>query len=623
MGRSTGRELPERLAAHPEHAPGATQPQVTRFVFEDVEDRVLDETVAARDLRPPPVLEPEETGAVGSEPEHAVFVFVDGFDAGPGQGDSGDVGLDPVAHESREPARGPEPHRPLAVLVHRADLVHGAVLDGIGRELARSQATEPVPGAEPQRAVTRLQEGRDDLAGKPTLGERGEAPVLEAAHPAVGGRPEDPVPVHQESAADVVAQSIGLAIGGPSPLAEAAHSGVSADPQAAIRSLGEAPGQIVDQPFAGAQARELSVTQAAQSAAVEADPEVAKGVLEDRPNEVAREPLGASQPRPAALRQPTEPVVGADPEVAVPVFGEGADLLARQAVPLREPPVGPVLPLHETAALGADPHASVARGQQRPDHLRTHLLVPQDSAHETVEAAVGAEPDGPRRVLGQGQDRVSNEPTGQRVGGDLAGVPTIDTCVRRADPQAPVAPHQEGARPLAVGPLAREAAIGPSAERSVRADPQAPVPGHREAPEVVVAELRSVLHVEDAEVRAVEADEAALGPEPEVTVGSLADRADGRERKPVAHVPLVEHILLDRLAGVEGMGGVGGGEQRGQERTGSKCGAGRTSSRGRPEGRRTMADVSAWCAPAQGRSHPQRRRRRHYAPRGRPSKLRG
>jgi len=71
----------------------------------------------------------------------------------------------------------------------------------------------------------------------------------------------------------------------------------------------------------------------------------------------------------------------------------------------------------------------------------------------------------------------------------------------------------------------------------------------------VAADRGRVATIEDDEAHAVEAGEALLGADPQVTVAGLRDRQRRVLRQTIGDLPRVEHVLRGRLERAERQGG--------------------------------------------------------------------
>jgi len=83
---------------------------------------------------------------------------------------------------------------------------------------------------------------------------------------------------------------------------------------------------------------------------------------------------------------------------------------------------------------------------------------------------------------------------------------------------------------------------------------------------VAVEHPGGVALVEDGELHAVETDEAAFRPQPQVSVARLRDRLDRVLREAVLRLPDLERVLGDGLARIERGGARGEEEQEERDR---------------------------------------------------------
>jgi len=136
-----GRHVVELGDTHREDPPVAAHPEPTPPVLEDLEDHVVEQTLARR------------------------------------------VGGDAVRLDAPQAAAvGPHPEHPAAVHMKRADEVVGeAVVGGMRDEVAVAQRRQPSIGGDPERAVAVLEQGAKVIARQPVRrGERYEAAAVEA-----------------------------------------------------------------------------------------------------------------------------------------------------------------------------------------------------------------------------------------------------------------------------------------------------------------------------------------------------------------------------------------------------------------------------------------------------------
>jgi hypothetical protein len=67
----------------------------------------------------------------------------------------------------------------------------------------------------------------------------------------------------------------------------------------------------------------------------------------------------------------------------------------------------------------------------------------------------------------------------------------------------------------------------------------------------IALDLRRAVRIKDGEVNSIEPDETSVGRQPDVSVASLNDVADGVLREPVLCRPDAETVLIDWGSGIE------------------------------------------------------------------------
>ena len=88
----------------------------------------------------------------------------------------------------------------------------------------------------------------------------------------------------------------------------------------------------------------------------------------------------------------------------------------------------------------------------------------------------------------------------------------------------------------------------------IGAQPEAAAGVHQGAEDVRTAGRKGPLARHQPELRAVEADEAALRAQPQVAVLALGDRVDAAARKAVLGAPALALVACQRTSGIERLG---------------------------------------------------------------------
>ena len=535
---------------NPEHAAVAGQPEVAAAVLHDLLRGVVEDTFLLAERR-----------------EAAVA----------------------VAREA--PARR-EPVRAVRVLVRRRDdVVRKSVARRERPELSVGEAAHAAAeGADPERARA-VCEHREDRVGREAVPRAvGDEPAALEAVQSGGHRPgpHDPLPVDDDRHDRIAGQPVLHGVSLQDRTLEPHEAGPArSDPERTVGAFGD----CLDRPAELGEALEpfLAGGAAAQDAVGGARPQGAAAVLEHRPELVFREALALRVHRHASGLDAVEPAVGrADPQAAFTVFGQRENPVAREAVGGAVAQEAP-LPEPEDACVGAEPEIPVAIAVERPhergreprglavERGREPVDVGEPAARPDPHPALGvgqdgdrgarksvghgpwhellavqargapqaAHPQGAGRVLADGSDPRPGQPVAVREGlhrssfdpGRAEARPGPDPAARvleeRSDLGAVDAADRKGLEPIAAH--VDEAAHG--------ADPERAVAGGEQRLHPVVRERRRVARVENREADAVEAHEAFLRPEPEVSVAGLGDGGDRVLRQARVARPRVVPVL--------------------------------------------------------------------------------
>ena len=192
-------------------------------------------------------------------------------------------------------------------------------------------------------------------------------------------------------------------------------------------------------------------------------------------------------------------------------------------------------------------------------------------AEPVQAAAVGADPEASVAVLHDLPDVIVREPVLRGVSRDPAVLEAIRASAAGADPDAlPRDPRRSTARGCSRGPrrrVRREHARSRSGGARPRCRPrESPARSSKSACALLLRIPGRVALVEHRELHAVEADQAALGAEPDVAVAGLENRLDRVLGQAVVGLPDLVGVLGDRLGRIEA-GGPGPGAGARQHET--------------------------------------------------------
>ncbi len=433
---------------------------------------------------------------------------------------------------------------------------------GVPRRAREGQDASVLPleqgphAREPEAAVSSLDEtptGRrvprrrgDDALDAPSPQRADGAGAVHDPHAVAGGKDR----VHV-----LAGQPLGKAVGREDPLVEAVEAGPRPDPERPLVVLGECEDCVVREPALPPERGERPLAEAAEPPAVRADPEVPVAVPENRPHVVVGEAVAASPGPEAIALEAAQAAGGPCPQGPLRVRVQGPHLVGSEAVAHREHPRP--LRCEEDEALGrASPQAAFPVAREGGDGLGDPAPLRRLEPAEAPLAQAGDPEPAETRV------QAASRLLGERA--------------REGEVQ-PLLLSEEGELPF---PVPDDAAGDGGPDRPVG-------PGHQRLDRARGDGL-GVGRVVDTEARAVEADDAAPRPEPEVAVLRLVYREDLALGEPVLRQPDVARVLGDAAAGVERAGGRGDGDEGREE----EVSAG--SSAHSADYRRNAAGTVAW-----------------------------
>ncbi len=305
----------------------------------------------------------------------------------------------------------------------------------------------------------------------------------------------------------------------------------------------------------GDEARRLQATEPAD---VGADPEVALPIFGHVVDTDVGQPFFYGIGRQSIAGEPRQAALGADPEIAGLVFGEVIDEGAGQAL---GGPVGPHLAQlqPEQAVAGADPERAVLGGVNGADLVGQRAGTLQH--RRDVAVADAQQPALPRAdphvALAIGVDH-SHVPVRQAVAlgerRELSGL-GADQAFGRGQPQGAVAVladrYHQVARQAVGGRVGDELPGAIAGQPAVfAADPEGAVAGFVQRENAIALQARGVAGIEDREGHAVESRQATERPQPQVAVAGLDDGVDRALGQALLGAPDVVHVGTDEgLAG--------------------------------------------------------------------------
>ena len=554
--------------AHDRQPLRACQPEPADVVLHHVEDDVIGQPVARGDGGDPALAQPEEPGAVGTDPQRSLAVVMQRGDEGVAQSlavapaDDAAVGLDALQTAAVRADPGALGHR-VDDPDFRAAQALGRADAGDGPVLVAHDAVTPEPHDTP-RDVDHPQGRSDDLGAE----SRRDPPLLEQEGAAPVGADPDARPVASRHRRDGIArEAVGRRVHPQCAVPQGDQAAaVGADPP--LPGLGP----LVDrghgerrQSRPGVQQFARGWCQAVQPARERADPQRAIAIFGQRHEVVAAQPLGATEGLETHAVVPDQPAsVRRQPDVAAPVHEDLQHALRRQALPWpeRREPAG-IDARHATRA--GHPHRTVGRLGHRCGH---HAGQPVVDRVPTDLRAV--EPDHP--VAGRGEPH-------RAIPGLEHAVDVLVPQVRRQRRRLPAAaiehagtagggqPHAPAPVPVQArddrvghalgGPIADDIAPGHAQHpRPIGADPERTVGLRQHGGEPQVAHVERTDAADGREPCAVEAGESLAGRNPQVTALVLGHARDRVLRQPVLDAPLIDDQARGRLGGDDRARGV-------------------------------------------------------------------
>ena len=345
---------------------------------------------------------------VGPHPEPAGAVLAERQHRRPEEDRAPGHGREPVAREERDLAAArahpePSPRRGR----HRVHVLVGEPLrPPVGDRGAVLDLHEP-DTSDPEASLAVLEDGPDRVGADAVRARQDlHPPVVHAVKASISADPDAPLPVAPQRSNVAVAQR--HAVGNQAPAGEAIDPvAIGADPQPAGGVDGQRAhrGRALLRREAEAFERARAMAEAARGA----DPDAALAVADQAPDGVVDEPVLLREAREGLVVEAVEPVtVGADPQVAVRVLGEGADRSGGE-------PLAAGVRAERDAAVDADPERPVARhvdglhvvgahGRRRPavEHGEAHAVEPrQPLLRREPEITVGGLGDPLHQVVGK------------------------------------------------------------------------------------------------------------------------------------------------------------------------------------------------------------------------------
>jgi hypothetical protein len=249
------------------------------------------------------------------------------------------VALEALSHEPVQPRHGADPERTLGILEECSDEVaREAVAGRVGVEPSRLEARDAAPvGSRPEPALAVFGERHHGHAGQAIVEAVADERALREPDQAAAVEPDPQLArvALLEGHHGAARQAVARGVARERPVFEPREAGAArSHPEAAVAVLGERPHRVFGQPLPHRVGREHAALEPGQAAAVRADPESALAVRQQREDALAHERRGVPlvEHAEADAVEADEPLVGSEPQVAVPGLGDGVDGVLREAV---------------------------------------------------------------------------------------------------------------------------------------------------------------------------------------------------------------------------------------------------------------------------------------------------
>ena len=356
------------------------------------------------------------------------------------------------------------PHHPFCVPIAKPQralrVFHHGPHRPIGQGLQRGEcraivATDAAEGADPQRALPIFQNGHHQIVRQAIgRGEVGKSTLLVAASPRYGAKPQIAPLIRLYGAHLVVGQAVGGSVGRPVGAVEAADPiGAGAKPQVTVK-VGDHSQDLLS--LQGGHRRQTGPVPA-MGPFVGADPQLALPIFGQGQDRVADQPVGGGIGRPfltvvAAQTRSSRVIISmaaTDPQLALAILQEGAHLIGGQAIGGGKGV--PFLAIEATKAppSSAAPYMPLAILQKRPRLIGSQTVgggkgVPFLAIEATDAFLSSADPQLALAILQEGAHPIGGQAIGGGKAGEVAPVEATDAPSYRAEPQltGPVAPNR-------------------------------------------------------------------------------------------------------------------------------------------------------------------------------------